>query len=74
VYAIHGTGIDAGSVLCPDAGFCNDKCHGSPPLSFTVCLPQRRFNSLRMEPTIEKISVVSLNVANIYEVRAILQR
>src|SRR5580704_18716983 len=47
VYAIHGTGIDAGGVLCPDAGFGNDICHGSPPLSFTVCLPRRRFKCSR---------------------------
>jgi hypothetical protein len=43
VYAIHGTGIDASGVLRPDAGFGNDKCHGSSQLSFTVYLPQRRF-------------------------------
>ena len=43
VYAIYGAGIDTGRVLYPDAGFGNDICQGSLPLSFTVCLPRRRF-------------------------------
>ncbi len=43
VYAIYGAGIDAGGVLCPDAGFGNNICDGLPPLSFTVCPRQRRF-------------------------------
>ena len=43
VYAIHGAGIDAGGVLRPDAGSAMTYAPGSPPLAFTVCLPQRRF-------------------------------
>jgi hypothetical protein len=31
VDAIYGTGVDAGGIFGPDAGFGNDKRHMSPP-------------------------------------------
>ena len=69
MYAIHGAGIDARGVLCPDAGFGNDIWHGSPPRSSPYAFHKEdsrvaEVNSWRMEPTIETISAVTLRVAN----------
>jgi catechol 2,3-dioxygenase-like lactoylglutathione lyase family enzyme len=68
VDAIYGAGIDAGSVLCPDAGFGNDVGHGPPPPSLsTLCLPEGTFKRkhgklLAYGATIEKISAVTFRV------------
>src|SRR5690242_799879 len=46
VNAVNGAGIDASSVLGPDAGFGNNVCHGSPPWRLNTNLrpPDARFN------------------------------
>src|SRR5437773_976884 len=42
VNAIYGAGIDAGSVLHPDAGLGNNVCHRPPPAS-KLCLAEGGF-------------------------------